>query len=708
MSAARPPQWLFALAVAAAACDPGPAATEGGTETPGNQQPSPVPCAEGFQADPSGAGCTDISPPSDCPPGTRPALGSTVCQPVGSVDCAEGFAHDASGWGCRDISPAELCAGPTLERLGSTRCEPIGDCQRPFPPAGAGYFVDDSYTAAQIDATHFQSIGAALTAAPVGAIVAVEAGTYREALRFRRAATVAGRCAELVLVESLGGPEAGAQATGVTGVRLQGLTLKGHRGGVVVASGGAMEVEDCLVVGNREIGLVASGGSMRVVGSRVSDTQLDAADVFGFGAFVQNGGEVVLDRSAVTGNRINGIAVIGERSRATLQSSIVRGTRPGRSGKFGKGAVAREAGELVVRASALVDNASAHLAVHDSGTRATVSGSVLRDAVSDLFGNHGNGIEISTSAQVFVEAATLRGNGHWGVLALDPGSALTMKASTVSGEASRPGGARGLGIAVSGGARADAFDSAVVRTVNGGLRAQDEGSHLRVERSVVHDTLRGPDNLSGDGTGVVAVSGAAFEMVDSAVLASTGSGAGLSGTGSTGLGSRGRLLRSLVADVRPTDGRYGLGIQVLDGSSLEMTHSAVARNHELGLGLSGAGSSARVEGSVIRDTRLEPTGRFGYGVSVDRQATLRIRGTLVRGSAGVGMVFAGGAGTIDAVAVADNEVGIHLQDGSVLRQVSLIAEALLPLDVQVNEETRFVDNRTRLGSGVLPLPDLRR
>src|SRR2546423_3836813 len=102
-----------------------------------------------------------------------PATGPRDCVPVGWNNCPAGFAPDPSGWGCTDISPAQPCSGATLETLGSTACQPLGDCAAPFPPANATIFVDDSY--AQVDSTHFRKIFDAVQSAPFGAVIAVEA-----------------------------------------------------------------------------------------------------------------------------------------------------------------------------------------------------------------------------------------------------------------------------------------------------------------------------------------------------------------------------------------------------------------------------------------------------------------------------------------------------------------------------------------------------
>jgi len=58
--------------------------------------------------------------------------------------------------------------GPRLDQL-----HPVGDCDAPFPHASATRLVDTTFTAGMIDATHFSTIAAALTAASPGATIAV-------------------------------------------------------------------------------------------------------------------------------------------------------------------------------------------------------------------------------------------------------------------------------------------------------------------------------------------------------------------------------------------------------------------------------------------------------------------------------------------------------------------------------------------------------
>src|SRR5205823_3841223 len=85
-------------------------------------------------------------------------------------------------------------------------CVQVSDCNAAFPPAGATIFVDAAFAAGQIDATHFATIADAVAAAPSGAIIAVESGTYSETVMLKhRKVSIVGRCADKVVMKQLDG-----------------------------------------------------------------------------------------------------------------------------------------------------------------------------------------------------------------------------------------------------------------------------------------------------------------------------------------------------------------------------------------------------------------------------------------------------------------------------------------------------------------------
>jgi hypothetical protein len=136
-----------------------------------------------------------------------------------------------------------------------------------------------------------------------------------------------------------------------------------------------------------------------------------------------------------------------------------------------------------------------------------------------------------------------------------------------------------------------------------------------------------------------------------------------------------------------------------------MTSTAIVGDPEGGLSVHGQGSTAIVRDSVLRDAGTAlPDAPFGLGAMVREGATLSLTSSSVRGSVGIGLVFAAGSGSVDGVFVVDNRIGIQVQDGSILSEVSRIPDVVGPLEVMVAQTSQFIGNDARVGSGVIPLP----
>ena len=85
--------------------------------------------------------------------------------------------------------------------------------------------------------------------------------------------------------------------------------------------------------------------------------------------------------------------------------------------------------------------------------------------------------------------------------------------------------------------------------------------------------------------------------------------------------------------------------------------------------------------------------------------TLGLLKATVRESHGAALVFAGGKGWVSASLVERNAVGIHAQDGSALSEADAPPEEIPEGAVVITTSTRFVENASRVGTGIVPLPD---
>ncbi|MFN7134260.1 MAG: hypothetical protein ACK4N5_19430, partial [Myxococcales bacterium] len=143
-----------------------------------------------------------------------------------------------------------------------------------------------------------------------------------------------------------------------------------------------------------------------------------------------------------------------------------------------------------------------------------------------------------------------------------------------------------------------------------------------------------------------------------------------------------------------------------NGLGLATFGSVEARNVAIhGVALAGVylapGSSSRFEQLRVTGVR-RVDGEHGHGFASDRGASSIVRSQFDR-NAGAALLFSGGAtAQITSTSVSRNNIGIHAQLGSSLSTVE--EGALSPGEVRVSEDTRFIENVSRIGTGVIPLP----
>ncbi|MHB8875728.1 MAG: right-handed parallel beta-helix repeat-containing protein, partial [Myxococcaceae bacterium] len=148
----------------------------------------------------------------------------------------------------------------------------------------------------------------------------------------------------------------------------------------------------------------------------------------------------------------------------------------------------------------------------------------------------------------------------------------------------------------------------------------------------------------------------------------------------------------------------GLGTGVLKGAEAQLTESAVVDNQHSGVFLLEKGSARLVRCAVL-GTRFEPFQQgLGHGIFLQVDSRVDLTQTVLRGNAGIGVVFSESAGALRDSYIAKNAVGIHAQDGSLLSEVQVVPATVGPREVLVSAGTEFVGNATRVGSGTLQLP----
>ncbi len=584
-------------------------------------------CGPGFQADPSGWGCEAVV--ATCEAGAM-AVPGEGCTAIGWSTCPAGFVRATSGWSCEPTLPSTPCTGATRAALGSTNCTPVGDCDAPFPPASATLFVDATFAAGMIDATHFSTIAAALTAASPGATIAVAPGTYREALVPTKPVTLLGRCA--ARVQLIGSPA--IFVDGTKGITLEGFTLRESILAARVERTGALTLRHAVLEANQRSAVQALDVGTRVVLEDVvvRDTRPDpATQTFGQGIAASYGAQVTLTDVELTGNRETGLFLDREQTSATLTRTVVSNTLPRAStGKLGWGVGVQRGASLTATTLVIEDSHTTGLVVTQAPSAATLQDTLVRRTALGI-DNAGlpNGLSVTV-----LQGATLSWTGGAAdgspaalVHVQDPGSEATLHHVTARGVMATTG-VRSSGIDAEDSARVTLDHVAVLDTVGTAVSASNQGE-VNVDHLGVFDVrgigLRAQQGrLTGTAVEVRRHSEAAALALEQGTLS---------------------LTRCVLADATADDGMGAVSQQL---GLVNLEQCLVVGNATAGVYATTAGATALVSGSVIADTALTLAGEYGQGVIVEHGAMANLTDVTVAKNHTVGLQVSDPASTLSA------------------------------------------------------------
>ena len=663
-----------------------------------------ITCPPGFSALDGGAGCFAVRPLGECDAGTAPSLGSTACLPVGVRSCAAGFVTDSSGWGCRDVISATPCTGATREKLGSTTCVPVSDCNAVFPPAGATMFVSPQFTAAQLDATHHNTIKAAVLVADAGAIIAIDEGTYVGTIVPQRSMSLVGRCAEkVIVVVPDGGTNIGVLLVDLTSV-VKNLTLKGFPGGLAVY-GGSAELSGLVIEASTIGGVIVSnpGTTVTMRDSAVRGTRARPTDRQAVGAIVQKASRLTLEEVAFSDNEFAGVVATNPDAGIVLRRSVVRGGFPiGQgpvAGTFGVGVYSVDGAWLEVEESAVLDNTTEGVLVARGGTRPgslAIRRSTVRDTrPNPATENFARGIEAGKGASLLVEGCTVMGNREHEILVTEGANAVLTDTTTVgSPDPTQPSG---TGMLVGYDAGVVATSLAFVRPHAVGIAIETNGA-LRLEDSLITDPVLAVtpgSTLGPQAFGISQKTGGALTMVRGAVRRAQGVGILLS-TATASLNG------ALVLDTQTRYLESGRAISVQDGSTFTAMRSAFVGSHEAGIITFDLKSFASLNQSSVEATQPDGHGDFGIGVLATTGSTLEVNACTLTGNRSIGIAASAAGAVVRGSYISFNQTGLHAQDGVSIfngETVELRADGL-----SVTNDTRFIGNSVLSGLGSVPLP----
>lgn len=750
-------------ALQAESCDPGSMPVIGATTC---QAVGWTDCPAGFEADPSGWGCHEVLPAVACTGATLEVLGQPGCQPIG--DCAAAFPPAGATLFVDDsFTPGELDATHFLTVSEAIAAAPAGAMVAVASGTYVEDLVfgaDVTLIGRCAEQVILESPGAMEPGLGVSGAFDVEVRglTIRG---HRRGALVDGGAtltiAECVVEQNhehgvLAG-ESGTLVEIVDSVVRDTLAdaFDGVGHGIDVSFGAEVRVTRGVIAGNRKFGVRAeSASTIKLDRSVVRDTRSNDLNDFGLGVLLRGGTQADFTETVLTNNREIGVLALDQGTALTFRRSVIRDTQNSVVG-YGRGLNVELEASAVVEDAAIVQNRE--LGVFASvGATISLSRVVVRGTLLNPAGEQGTAVHALSGAKITVESSALVENHDQAVFAEEAGSEVSVVGSLLAGTLPGTDGTLGRGVTVLDGASVDLTGSTILENREAGVYALGAQTRVALTSCLVRDTAT--DGMGTYGRGLNVQNGATATLVGSVLVGNRGFGIFATGEGAVVEATE----TTIEATLPQEDGRYGRGVGVQGGAAMTFTRCAFRQNREVGLFVSGDGSRATVTDSMIGETKAAmagdgghaaaaqtggridftgsalvdnrvsallvngngaptviaasgclllrtafgegPAAGFGHGAVIVEGGHLSLVGSELRDNAGIALAFAASSGTVASCFVKGNLVGIHAQDGAALLETTTPPDGPIPLEVSVTKDTRFEENVTRVGVGVVPLP----
>lgn len=591
--------------------------------------------------------------------------------------CAGGGSGDGSSGGTPQApNPAGTdCELGSMKVFGETSCSPVGwtDCGDGFEKDPSGWGCHEIVPDAACTGATRAAVGSK-TCVPVGdcsaafppanATLFVDPNGSTDSTHFRtiEAAALASRSGDVIAVE------AGKYHESVQLDRS--VTLVGRCAEKVVLDGTSLP----------DPGLIVD-----------AEVKVSGLTLQNFLVAIQLSAGIELTDSVLDANKDAGIYAEGTSIHASMARSVIRDTAPADlTTAFGldlaKGTT------MDVTDSAIVGNQGAGILVAPSSTVNVVTSVVAYNAFdsqqSGGYGINGQGGSGTVSRSVFV------GNHEAGIRAYKSGT-FTVDHTVVRGTKAGAN-QRGYGLVAANSGTLTATSVVVAETEGVGVAV--EGATASITDAVVRAQQESLDHDFGDGAYVF--NGGSITLTRVALLENGRAGLDVFDQGTTAT-----LDHVLVAQTRGlAGGDMGLGVAIGFQAHATIDSTIIASNRHTGI-YAFDGGTLDLTKSAVRDTtpRLVDA-PLGHGVLVTDSKHVMIADSEIRRSAAVGVALANSPAVIARSVIADNAVGIHVQDGSTLNQVDAPPDGPSGLDVDVTSDTKFEGNGTRVGSGEIPLP----
>ena len=358
------------------------------------------------------------------------------------------------------------------------------------------------------------------------------------------------------------------------------------------------------------------------------------------------GAEIRVESVVVTG--ASRVAVIVGRGSLFADRLVVRGTRGDERGE-GRGLGVELAATATVSRALFEHNLA--LAVRVSAATLTMSDVAVRDTEGALDGSGGRGLEVARGASADISRALFEANRDHGVFAHEPGTMLTL--TDVIVRDTRPAASDdmvGRGLGVEPDAIADVRRAVIERNHDVGVFVGGAEAAATLTDVVVRDTQPEQSDGSG-GRGLNVQLGATVQVTRAIVERNHEAGVFVAQAGTTAA-----LTDVVVRDTssRVSDSRVGRGLQVSLGSTVDVQRAVFERNRDVSVLLGLPDTTVSLSDVVIRDTLSDAADQTGgRGIGVQNGGGVEFSRVLVDGSRDIGVLVVRSDAQLEDLVVRD-------------------------------------------------------
>ncbi len=225
----------------------------------------------------------------------------------------------------------------------------------------------------------------------------------------------------------------------------------------------------------------------------------------------------------------------------------------------------------------------------------------------------------------------LGANTGVGITAFNSGTRATLEGTIIRDTRVSETEGCGHGATVFGGARLELIDCAVLGSTSVGVAAYDPGTNAHLTGTTVLGTLPSDSEI---GIGAQAAEGASLVAEGCEILENRGAG-----VLATGDGTEVVLTGTCIAGTLPTaEVGSGHGVEVHGGATMAAYGCSVLDNTAIGIVAAQAGTSVVLQDTEILHTQPNAGGDFGYGIQVSEAAALGALSCRLDGNTGGGVV----------------------------------------------------------------------